>query len=167
MRWPKSHAEWNAFLLYAISDNRSLHYGSGVFHPIDFFEITDESSRHFTFAGSEPRYQTVVQILILPFTVTVIVPLWLLRNDVTRDVAPQGPWVRLLVLTASAGALLIGLTLFISTLILIWFVVFLTMNLVYIPLLEEPGLAERFGERYRVYKKNVPRWLPRVKPWIE
>lgn len=161
----------------------------------------------------------LLSILILPFTVTVIVPLWLLRNDVTRDVAPQDPWVRLLILTASAGALLIGLTLFISTLmhfartgrgtlapwdpprvlvvqgvyryvrnpmisgvlfillaealltgsrrILIWFVVFLTMNLVYIPLLEEPGLAARFGERYRVYKKNVPRWLPRVKPWIE
>lgn len=160
----------------------------------------------------------LLSVLILPFTVTVIVPLWLLRNDVTRDVAPQGTWVRLLILTAGAAALLIGLTLFISTLmrfartgrgtlapwdpprvlvvegvyryvrnpmisgvlfillaealltgsrrILIWFIVFLTMNLVYIPLFEEPGLAARFGERYSVYKKNVPRWLPRVKAWI-
>ena len=160
----------------------------------------------------------LLSILILPFTVTVIVPLWLLRNDVSRDLAPQGPWVRLLVLVAGAAALLIGLTLFISTLmrfartgkgtlapwdpprvlvvqgvyryvrnpmisgvlfillaealltgsrrILIWFILFLTINLVYIPLLEEPGLAARFGERYRVYKENVPRWLPRVKAWI-
>lgn len=159
----------------------------------------------------------LLSILILPFTVTVLVPLWLLRNDVSQDVAPQGPWVRLLVLAAAAAALLIGLTLFTSTLIrfartgrgtlapwdpprvlvvqgvyryvrnpmisgvlfilfaealltgsrriFIWFVLFLTINLVYIPLLEEPGLEARFGNRYDVYKKNVPRWLPRVKAW--
>jgi protein-S-isoprenylcysteine O-methyltransferase Ste14 len=50
--------------------------------------------------------------------------------------------------------------------IFIWFILFFALNLVYIPLLEEPGLAARFGERYRIYKKNVPRWLPRVKAWI-
>ena len=32
-------------------------------------------------------------------------------------------------------------------------------------LLEEPGLVRRFGESYRVYKQNVPRWLPRWRPW--
>jgi len=150
--------------------------------------------------------------------VTVIVPLWLLRNDVSQNLAPKLVEVRLLVLGVGAAALLIGLTLFISTLVhfartgrgtlapwdpprvlvvqgvyryvrnpmisgvlfvllaealltssrpvLIWFVLFLSINLVYIPLLEEPGLAARFGERYRLYKKNVPRWLPRVKPWL-
>jgi protein-S-isoprenylcysteine O-methyltransferase Ste14 len=30
---------------------------------------------------------------------------------------------------------------------------------------EEPGLERRFGESYRTYKCNVPRWLPRVRPW--
>jgi hypothetical protein len=25
---------------------------------------------------------------------------------------------------------------------------------------EEPGLEARFGESYRVYKQQVPRWLP-------
>jgi protein-S-isoprenylcysteine O-methyltransferase Ste14 len=160
----------------------------------------------------------LLSVLVLPFTATVIVPLWLLRNDTSLDLAPQGTWVRLLVLAAGTVALLIGLTLFISTLmgfartgrgtlapwdpprvlvvqgvyrhvrnpmisgvlfillaealftgsrrIFIWFIVFLTMNLVYIPLLEEPGLGARFGERYQIYKKNVPRWLPRVKAWI-
>jgi protein-S-isoprenylcysteine O-methyltransferase Ste14 len=160
----------------------------------------------------------LLSILVLPFTVTVIVPLWLLRNDASRDLAPQDPAVRVLVLVAGVAALLIGVTLFIYTLarfagegrgtlapwdpprvlvvrgvyryvrnpmisgvlfillaealligsrrIFIWLVVFLTLNLVYIPLLEEPGLAARFGEQYRIYKKNVPRWLPRVKPWI-
>jgi len=160
----------------------------------------------------------LLSVLLLPFTVTVIVPLWLLRNDVSQNLAPKLVEVRLLVRVAGAAALLIGLTLFISTLVhfartgrgtlapwdpprvlvvqgvyryvrnpmisgvlfvllaealltssrpvLIWFVLFLSINLVYIPLLEEPGLAARFGERYRLYKKNVPRWLPRVKPWL-
>ncbi len=33
------------------------------------------------------------------------------------------------------------------------------------PTLEEPGLEERFGEDYRRYKANVPRWIPRLTPW--
>ncbi len=160
----------------------------------------------------------LLSILVLPFTVTVIVLLWLLRHDVSRDLAQQDDGVRLLVLAAGAAALLIGLTLFISTVahfartgrgtlapwdpprvlvvngiyryvrnpmisgvlfimlaeslltgsrrIVMWFILFLVINLVYIPLLEEPGLGARFGERYRLYKENVPRWLPRVEPWI-
>jgi protein-S-isoprenylcysteine O-methyltransferase Ste14 len=46
-----------------------------------------------------------------------------------------------------------------------WFFFFLLVNLIYIPLLEEPGLARRFGEDYLRYKENVPRWIPQVKPW--
>jgi len=30
---------------------------------------------------------------------------------------------------------------------------------------EEPGLEKRFGESYRQYKRNVPRWLARWRPW--
>lgn len=159
----------------------------------------------------------VLSILLLPFMVTVVVPLWLLRNDVSRDLAPKPAEVRLLVLGTGIAALGIGLTLFVSTLVhfartgrgtlapwdpprvlvvkgiyrwvrnpmisgvlfillaealltgsrrvLVWFIFFLIINLVYIPLLEEPGLVARFGERYQLYKKSVPRWLPRLKPW--
>jgi protein-S-isoprenylcysteine O-methyltransferase Ste14 len=46
-----------------------------------------------------------------------------------------------------------------------WFLVFVIVNAVYIPLIEEPGLAKRFGEEYLAYKRNVARWLPRVRPW--
>lgn len=38
-------------------------------------------------------------------------------------------------------------------------------NAVYIPLVEEPGLAQRFGEDYRIYRQYVPRWIPRMTPW--
>jgi protein-S-isoprenylcysteine O-methyltransferase Ste14 len=160
----------------------------------------------------------LASILLLPFTVTVIVPLWLLISDSSRDSPPQIPTVRVLVMAAAVVALVLGLTLFISTVlhfartgrgtlapwdpprvlvvqgvyryvrnpmisgvlfvllaealltgsheILVWFGLFFVMNLVYIPLLEEPGLAKRFGERYRLYKENVPRWIPRMTAWI-
>lgn len=30
---------------------------------------------------------------------------------------------------------------------------------------EEPTLTRRYAEQYRAYKRNVPRWLPRLTPW--
>lgn len=39
------------------------------------------------------------------------------------------------------------------------------LHLFYIPFSEERGLEKRFGEPYRVYKRNVPRWIPRLTPW--
>lgn len=39
------------------------------------------------------------------------------------------------------------------------------LHLFYIPLSEEGGLEKRFGEAYLVYKRNVPRWIPRLTPW--
>ena len=46
-----------------------------------------------------------------------------------------------------------------------WFGVFCLVNLIYIPLLEEPGLVKRFCDDYSLYRQNVPRWLPRLRPW--
>jgi len=46
-----------------------------------------------------------------------------------------------------------------------WFLFFLALNLVYTPLFEERDLERRLGEEYRVYKKHVPRWIPRLRPW--
>ncbi len=49
--------------------------------------------------------------------------------------------------------------------LLIWFAVFFVLNLIFIPLFEESSLEARFGDEYELYKRNVPRWLPRLKPW--
>jgi protein-S-isoprenylcysteine O-methyltransferase Ste14 len=48
---------------------------------------------------------------------------------------------------------------------LLWALLFLGLNAVYIPLLEEPLLAARFGDDYRTYCRHVHRLLPRARPW--
>ena len=35
----------------------------------------------------------------------------------------------------------------------------------YVRLREEPALAAQFGEQYERYCANVPRWIPRLRPW--
>jgi protein-S-isoprenylcysteine O-methyltransferase Ste14 len=45
----------------------------------------------------------------------------------------------------------------------IWFLGFLVGNLLYIPMVEEPRLAQRFGDEYLRYKREVPRWAPRFR----
>ena len=47
----------------------------------------------------------------------------------------------------------------------LWAVAFAGLNAIYIPSFEEPQLERRFGEDYRVYKQNVRRFLPRLRPW--
>jgi protein-S-isoprenylcysteine O-methyltransferase Ste14 len=47
----------------------------------------------------------------------------------------------------------------------LWFLGFLIANLFHIPFIEERSLERRFGEAYRLYKQNVPRWIPRLTPW--
>jgi protein-S-isoprenylcysteine O-methyltransferase Ste14 len=39
------------------------------------------------------------------------------------------------------------------------------LNAVYIPLVEEPGLVERFGADYELYRQHVLRWIPRLRAW--
>ena len=45
------------------------------------------------------------------------------------------------------------------------FILFFIVNHIYFVYSEEPGLVKRFGEDYIIYKKNVPRWIPRLTPW--
>jgi protein-S-isoprenylcysteine O-methyltransferase Ste14 len=49
--------------------------------------------------------------------------------------------------------------------IVAWMLLFVVGNTIYFPLVEEKELQRRFGEDYTVYCKNVPRWIPRLKPW--
>ena len=49
--------------------------------------------------------------------------------------------------------------------ITVWAVVFFLINHIYFHVYEEPDLERRFGDEYREYKKNVPRWVPRSTPY--
>jgi protein-S-isoprenylcysteine O-methyltransferase Ste14 len=87
--------------------------------------------------------------------------------DPTRKLVAVGPYqfVRNPMISAVA-LLLIGQALFWgSWIVAVWASVFVIVNHVYFVLSEEPGLEARFGEAYRLYKANVPRWIPRLRPW--
>lgn len=67
---------------------------------------------------------------------------------------------------AGALCILLGEAIFFGSWWLLgWFGFALILNLIYIPLVEERGLAKRFGDDYLLYKRNVPRWIPRWRPW--
>jgi protein-S-isoprenylcysteine O-methyltransferase Ste14 len=158
----------------------------------------------------------LVAIALLPFTVAVLIPLWLARRNGTPLLV--GSSLAQIALQAAGLALLsIGLLLFASSLrrfvtegrgtlapwdsprqlvirgpyryvrnpmisgvVLVlfgealvllsrphlqWALIFLGINAVYIPLAEEPLLAQRFGDSYQEYCRHVPRLLPRWRPW--
>jgi protein-S-isoprenylcysteine O-methyltransferase Ste14 len=46
-----------------------------------------------------------------------------------------------------------------------WATLFLVLNLIHIPLIEEPRLRQRFGQAYHEYCRHVPRLFPRLRPW--
>ena len=54
-----------------------------------------------------------------------------------------------------------------SLMITVWTGIFFIMNMLYFIFFEEKGLEKRFGDEYLKYKANVPRWIPRTKPWIK
>ncbi|POY37978.1 isoprenylcysteine carboxylmethyltransferase family protein [Solitalea longa] len=150
-------------------------------------------------------------VLILPFTMTVIVP-WLiyspsklfLTNNIYIDLAggiilllglgifvytvflfkhlgkgtlaPWQPTQKLIVagpyrycrnpMITGVFFILIGESLITHSLSIgYWAVLFFMINTVYFILKEESDLYKRFGEEYRRYKSNVPRWLPRLTPY--
>jgi protein-S-isoprenylcysteine O-methyltransferase Ste14 len=46
-----------------------------------------------------------------------------------------------------------------------WTLMVIVVNMIYIPLVEEPMLEDRFGASYKDYLKAVPRFVPRLRPW--
>jgi len=87
--------------------------------------------------------------------------------DPTQKLVVTGVYcyVRNPMISGVMGSLLGEAVVFGSWRIFVWFVLFAIINMVYIPLSEEPGLLKRFGEDYRIYCQNVPRWIPRMTAW--
>jgi protein-S-isoprenylcysteine O-methyltransferase Ste14 len=158
----------------------------------------------------------LLAIAILPFTVAVLVPIWIARRRGVVLRLGDSP-AELALQLAGAASLCVGLVLFAASLrrfateghgtlapwdppralvvrgpyryvrnpmisgvifvlfgealVLlspphaVWASAFLVLNLVYIPLFEEPQLDHRFGDPYREYCRHVRRFLPRLRPW--
>jgi len=67
------------------------------------------------------------------------------------------------VLTAVAGETLLFES---RSMVVYWVLLALGFNF-FVLLYEEPTLERRYGEEYARYKRNVRRWLPRLRPWTE
>jgi protein-S-isoprenylcysteine O-methyltransferase Ste14 len=87
--------------------------------------------------------------------------------DPTRKLVVAGPYRRVRNPMISAVTfVLLGEALVLGSIaILIEFAIFALINAIYIPLAEEPGLVQRFGDEYEEYRRAVPRWIPRRSPW--
>jgi protein-S-isoprenylcysteine O-methyltransferase Ste14 len=87
--------------------------------------------------------------------------------DATRRLVVRGPYrhVRNPMISGVLSILLGEAALLGSIPLLAWFAAFFAANAIYMPLVEEPGLERRFGDGYLAYKRNVPRWFPRRRPW--
>lgn len=49
--------------------------------------------------------------------------------------------------------------------LLVWFAIFLIFQATAIRVWEEPHLQGRYGADYVEYRRNVPRWIPRISAW--
>ena len=83
--------------------------------------------------------------------------------DPTSRLVVAGPYrlVRNPMITAVITVLAGEAALFGSLPLLLWATGFFALNHVGFLVYEEPGLERRFGDEYRAYKREVPRWLPR------
>ena len=104
------------------------------------------------------------------------ITIWLFINIGRGTLAPWSPTSKLVVIgpyrhvrnPMISGVLmtLLGESIVFGSLgIFICFLLFFIINHIYFIYSEEPGLARRFGDEYLSYKRNVPRWIPRLRPW--
>jgi protein-S-isoprenylcysteine O-methyltransferase Ste14 len=85
--------------------------------------------------------------------------------DPTTELVVAGPYryVRNPMISAVLVVLVGEALLFGSWALAVYAAAFLALNAVWFPLVEEPGLRERFGPAYARYAAGVPRWVPRLR----
>ena len=115
-------------------------------------------------------------IFLVPGLILFITSLYLFINIGKGTLASWNPTQKLVIagpyrycrnpMISGVFFVLVGESLlFHSAVIFCWALIFFVINNLYFLLFEEPGLLKRFGSEYETYKKNVPRWIPRLKPF--
>jgi protein-S-isoprenylcysteine O-methyltransferase Ste14 len=126
-------------------------------------------------ADITPGTAVVGALLVAVGVALVAWTVWLFATLGRGTLAPWDPTSRLVVrgpyryvrnpMIGGVASILAGEALFFRSWgIAIELAVFVAVNAVYFPLVEEPGLRRRFGPEYDEYRARVPRWLPRVRP---
>lgn len=124
-------------------------------------------------------HQVLFWLALLPAGAGLVLAVWTVRLFIKIGDGTPAPWdppqklvirgpyrhVRNPMITGALLILLAEAMLFRSWSIAFWMGLFFIGNAIYFPLVEEKGLEKRFGDDYRSYKKNVPRWIPRMRPW--
>ena len=87
--------------------------------------------------------------------------------DPTQKLVVQGPYRHVRnPMISGVWCILLGESVLLGSVpVFIFALLFVTINHVYFITSEEPGLMRRFGEEYLLYRKAVPRWVPRLTPW--
>ena len=127
-------------------------------------------------APSQPQWWLALLLLTLGLSLFIATVLLFIRIgkgslapwDAPKRFVVAGPYrfMRHPMITGVAASLLAETLLFGSWILAAWTVLFVGINIVYLPLKEEPDLVRRFGDDYRTYMRHVPRWLPRLTPWM-
>jgi protein-S-isoprenylcysteine O-methyltransferase Ste14 len=87
--------------------------------------------------------------------------------DPTERLVVAGPYahVRNPMITGVLAVLLGEALVLGSTAIAVWAAIFAVINHAFFLAYEEPAVERRFGDEYRRYRENVPRWIPRRTPY--
>ncbi len=132
------------------------------------------SNYKYLYRGITPL---IIGIIFLIFGLTFAIWTMRLFNNVGKGTAApwappknlvvEGPYryVRNPMITSVLSILFAESIILHSYPILYWMFIFFVMNIIYFPLFEERQLIERFGDEYIEYKRNVPRWIPRLTAW--
>lgn len=68
----------------------------------------------------------------------------------------------------AVGAVLVGQALLLGRVVLLAYTaLFAAAVAAFVRWYEEPALTRRFGDRYEKYRRAVPAWRPRTRPWDE
>ena len=146
------------FPAFIIWQTRQTHIGWGLPSPWNIVSIL--SGLFVLCAGVILLFQTIS--LFITAGKGTLAP-W----DPTQKLVVLGPYryVRNPMISGVLAVLLAEAIITGSVALLVYFLFATVLNMIYMPLSEEPGLLRRFGAEYATYLQHVPRWIPRLRPW--